>query len=439
MKEYYVKDVLQMGYDAAVDISGWIASKREHGLVLFLDLVDSTGDIQVVVKKDVNPAAYAYAQHLKAESSVRITGILKHRALPQHPELEAVSIRMIGDASLDLFPRPRTEFDIFSPEFADLTLKSRHLYLRNKKLMAVLRIRHSLFAILHGWFRQQGFIEIHGPILAQVPLYEDRTAFALDFFGYQVFLNQCVAFYLESAVHAFEKVYNIGPSFRAEESKSRRHLAEYWHVKAEVAFADYEDILGLTENMMKNVIRELAERSGDDLKTLGVTINVAQLGLTPYPRLGYAEALEILRRREMNPTSGQSLSASELECLAEPFSSPFWITGIPRAIEPFPYMIDPADATLTKTADLIAPEGYGELLGIAEKISDPDQLLERMKEKGRESDTRFNWYCELRRYGSVPHSGFGMGVERLIRWLTKRNHVRDTIPFPRLINRSPYP
>jgi asparaginyl-tRNA synthetase len=441
MKKLYINDILKnVDSEQEVEVLGWIAFKREHREMLFLDLVDSTGSIQIIVRReDASDDLFARAQGLTPESSVRIVGRISRSQKTGSIEIEARQIELIGDASLDISPRPRTHFDIFASKFADSTLKNRHLYLRNEKMMAALRVRHTLFGIVHHWFREQGFIEIHGPILAQVPLYDDKTAFSLDFFGSQVYLNQCVAFYLESAVHAFEKVYNIGPSFRAEESRSRRHLAEYWHVKAEIAFNDFQEIMDFAESMIAHIVKQIGTSSIDDLKILEAAIDADRLSSIPYPRITYQEAFEILSGAGLNLEWGESLGAEDIQVLSQRFSTPFWLTGIPRSVEPFPYEIDPIDPRTTKTADLIAPEGYGELLGIAEKIYDPDQLLARMKEKGRESDERYRWYYELRRYGSVPHSGLGMGVERVLRWLLKLNHVRNTIPFPRIFDRSPYP
>lgn len=439
MKNLYVSDIQKLEPGMNVEIFGWIRAKRAHRGLLFLDVEDSTGSLQVVLRQETSTVGFAQADNLALEASVRVSGVVRQSLKKPQVEIEADEIELIGDVSLNISPRPRTRFDIFAEKFADSSLKKRHLYLRNEKLMAVLRMRHDLFGIMHHWFREQGFIEIHGPLLAQVPLYEDKTAFSLDFFGHPVFLNQCIAFYLESAVHAFEKVYNIGPSFRAEESRSRRHLAEYWHVKAEIAFTDYEDIIQFTEHLLSHIVREVSIECAPELKILGATIDVEHFAAIPYPRVTYHEAFEMLKRAGLNPEWDESLGANEMKSLSRQFNTPFWITGLPRAIEPFPYMLDPADSSKTKTADLIAPEGYGELLGVAEKIYQPEPLLERMKEKGRESDKRYEWYYDLRRFGSVPHSGVGMGVERLLRWLLKLNHVRDTIPFPRLFDRSPYP
>jgi asparaginyl-tRNA synthetase len=305
--------------------------------------------------------------------------------------------------------------------------------------MAIIKFRYELIEIIRQWFRKEGFVEIHAPILTQLPLYDDDTLFSLNFFGQKVFLTQCVAFYLESAVHAFERVYSISPSFRAEKSKGRKHLAEFWHVKAEIAFADLEEIINFVENMLSYVIRKIWVEAKELMEILEIRTDLSILTKIPYPRITYSDALIRLRAMGIEREWGRSLTDNDLSSLSKTFDTPFWITGNPRNIEPFPYKIDPANTHIVKVADLIAPDGFGELCGVAEKIWKIHELDERMKEKGKDTDKRYEWYRELRQFGSVPHSGFGIGIERMIRWLLRLNHVRDAIPFPRLFGRMPNP
>jgi asparaginyl-tRNA synthetase len=421
-----------------VEIVGWIASRRLHAGVLFLDLVDSSGSIQVVIARAENPRLFEEAQSLAPEAAIRVRGNVLALSQEDSPELRATSVELIGDVAIDLSPRPRSDFDIFSSRHVDHVLRNRHLYLRNNKLMAVMKVRHEFFGALHNWFHQHRFIEIHAPLLTQIPLYEAHTAFTVDFFGHPVFLNQCVGFYLESAVAAFERVYNVGPSFRAEDSKSRRHLAEYWHVKAEVAFADLEGIITTVEALLPEVLETVTAAAADELKLLATRFDCGQFA-TPLSRITYDEAIKIIEADGQEANWGDSLSNQDLTVIARKFDGPFWITGMPRTVEPFPYVVDPQDQRVTRTADLIAPAGFGELLGVAEKIADLDQLRTRMIEKGLENDPRYDWFKQLRQYGNVPHSGMGMGVERVLRWFLGLSHVRDVIPFPRLFGRLPYP
>ena len=437
LKVHYIEDILKgekIGKN--IELFAWIASKREIGKIIFLDLVDSTGKIQALIK--AGSTAFTNALKIKPESSVKIKGIVRFRN-PDIIEIEIEEIELIGDVLLQIDPRPRSAFNIFDQKYVSTVIKNRHLYLRNEKLMAVLRVRHLFFEIIRDWFRREHFIEFHAPILTELLLYDDSSSFKLNFFNEEIFLTQCTAYYLESAIHAFERVYCVNPSFRAEKSRGKRHLAEYWHVKAEIAFADLEDIINFVEKMVSYIIERISTEAKKDLVTLGVDLDSIKLTMVPYRRIGYEDALQILNSKGINKRFGKSLSESDETIISEEFDSLFWITGIPRVIEAFPYKIEPEKPRLTKTADLIATEGFGELLGVAEKISRPEELLERMKEKGKDTDKRYDWYTQLRKFGSVPHSGFGMGVERMVRWLLRLDHVRDAIPFPRLFRHHPNP
>lgn len=441
MKKLYVNDILKYAQvNEEVELLGWVKSKYDNGGILFLNIVDSTGCLQVLLKKDAVPLdVFLDIKKIPIESSIKIQGVVVPPLKGASKEIEAKRIEIIGLASLQVSPSPRTNFKIFDAKYTDLVLRKRHLFLRNEKVMAIMKIRSNFMRIIHDFFLEQGFIEINAPILTQIPLYEDNTAFNLDYFGTKVFLTQCVAFYLESAMHAFEKVYSIGPSFRAEHSGGKRHLAEYWHLKAEIAFSNLEDIISFTENLMSYIANHIIETNQRELEILDVTIDVDKLK-APYPRINYDEAVNVLNTKGLEFEWGKSLGADEEKFLSQEFESPFWVTGLPIALAPFPYVINPSDSRVAMVADLLAPEGYGELLGVAEKICDSEELLRRMGEKGMDSQIeRYQWYLELREYGCVPHSGFGMGIERVIRWLLKLDHVRNAIPFPRLFGRSPYP
>lgn len=432
MKMVYVKDLLRgSGSErSAVDLSGWVKSRRNGKDIVFLDICDSTGMIQAVVK--VENAAYVIAKNVPVESSVKVIGILESGS--NAPEIRVEQMQVIGSAA-EISPHPRSPFDIFDVKMADHLLKNRHLYLRNDKVMAILRFRHLAMMAMRDWFNQKGYIEITAPVLTPAPLYEDGTAMPITVHDENVFLTQCVGFYLESAVHAFEKVYNIGPSFRAEETRSKRHLMEYWHIKAELAWVSVDDLMAIVEDMIGHVVRFSLEHHSDIPRMLGTELCVDGLSV-PFPRITYVEAVNRLSSLGVPFEFGASLGSDEEEILSRGFSSPFWITGIPRKIEPFPYVIDVDDSRVTRTADLIATNGYGELLGVAEKISTLPELDDRMKEKGKFGDPRYEWLRQMREFGCVPHGGFGMGVERFIRWLLNIPHVRDTIPFPRIFRRK---
>lgn len=436
MKKVYAVDLLHSPLGGtAIVFYGWVKTRRQHKHVVFLEVTDSTGTVQCVVEAGNKPA-FELARRMSQETAVKITGVLADTGRANPPrEIRVDNIEVIGVSTINVSPYPRGNIDIQDPRLQEQLLDKRHFYLRNEKLAAILKFRHILTRIVHQWFHENGFIEIHAPVLTPTPLYDDRTAMAIKVHEQDVYLTQCVGFYLEQAVHALEKIYNIGPSFRAEESRSKRHLMEYWHIKAELAFVDFEDMTSIVERFIHDV-SEQCIRKGRELANI-IGTEVCSDGLkTPFPRIDYAEAVEWLKTQGSDIEFGKSLGSDEETLLSKRFGdTPFWVVSIPRSIEPFPYVIDTADIRRTKTADLIASRGFGELLGIAEKIHSLSMLDERLSEKGKAGDARYEWLRELRQYGCVPHGGFGAGLERLIRWLLQIPHVRDTIPFHRAFGR----
>lgn len=441
MKKNFISELLSRDFfseNEEIQVLGWIKNKRKHKNVLFLDVCDSTGEIQIVAdKKFFSNEDIELISSLKNESSISISGFLRKDKNGQI-ELNACSFDLIGEVSLELSPSPRSDFDIFDERYTDLILKYRHLYLRNPKIMAIMHFRNLLKSIIRDWFELNHFIEFDAPILVPAPLYAGSTAIGVTVHDENVFLSQCAGFYLESAVHAFERVYNMGPSFRGEESHSKRHLIEYWHIKAELAWGNREDIIKIVEDVFSYVSQQLGNRAGALMTVIGRDLCLDGLK-TPFPRLNYREAIELLKNEGVEIEMGTSLGSLEEEILSRNFDRPFWIVGIPRSIEPFPYCIDPNDNELTMVADLIANNGYGELLGVAEKISDYDMLLERMTEKGKENNPAYNFVKNVHQVGPVPHIAFGMGLERMMRWLLNIPHVRDCIAFPRVVRRTIYP
>ncbi len=370
--------------------------------------------------------------------SVKIQGILTKASSSNENEIIIKGFQVIGQACLNLEPHPREDFNIFDSRYVDYVLRKRHLFLRNKRLMAVIRAKHIMLRGIRDWFDNQGFVEIDTPILTQTTLYDDKSAFSIEFFGTPAFLSQCASFYLEAAVYAFEKVYTITPAFRAEPSRNPRHNPEFWHVKGQIAFSDLEDIIGFIEGMVYAISNYVNKKSKNELDMLNATINIDKLK-PPYPRITYDSALEILENKGIKLDWGKNIGADEEKVLSEEFETPFFVTYLPTTVEPFPYKLKTLNPEITMTADLLVP-GYGEILGVAEFIYKSDELIQRMKEtKKHEEMKRFEWYYELKQYGSIPHAGFGIGVERLLRWLLKLNHVRDAFPFPRLYHRIPYP
>lgn len=436
MKKVYAADLLnRTSSDTRVEFYGWLKTRRVQSRIIFLDVCDSTGIVQCTVDK-ANKELFELANRLSQETAVKIVGIVVETGRPNPPkEVHVQEIQIVGTSTIRICPYPRSEIDIFDPRLQEQLLSKRHFYLRNDKNMAILKFRHILTRIVHQWFHDNGFIEFHAPVLTPTPLYDDRTPIALQVHEQGVYLTQCVGFYLEAAIHAFEKIYNIGPSFRAEESRSKRHLIEYWHIKAELAFVNFEDMASTVEQFIHDV-SERSIQEGSELASIIGTEICADGLKRPFPRIDYPEAVKWLKAQGTDMEFGKSLGSDEESLLGNRFGNmPFWIVGIPRSVEPFPYVIDSADPRRAKTADLIASRGFGELLGIAEKISTLPMLDERLAEKGKAGDLRYEWLRELRQYGCVPHGGFGMGFERFIRWLLQIPHVRDAIPFHRAFGR----
>lgn len=436
MKNFFIKNVLTSNVDEEVTLLCWVVKVRSQKQRVFIDVADSTGQVQIIIE-DTCPD-FEMAKHIVPESSIEVMGIIQINPRKMVQEIVAKSIGVIHMASLPISPRPRLLDNPFDESLVEYQMNNRHIYQRNPKRMAVMTFRSKLMRILNDWLFENEFTEIHTPILTTVPLYEDRSVLGLDFGGNPAYLSQCAGFYLESCVHGLERIYNIGPSFRGETSKSRRHLAEYWHVKMEVAWVTREDLLDFVEQTMYNIIKRCKTDCFREAEILGIEFPEYAANI-PYPRISYREAIARLQKDGYDCEFGRGLGDQAEDYLTTLFDSPFWLTSIPRKIEPFPYVIDKSDPECTMTADLIVPHGYGELLGVAEKISDPVELEERMTEKGKNLDPRYKWVKELRDYGSVPHGGIGMGFERLIRWLISLPHVREAIAFPRLLHRGIYP
>lgn len=429
---------LNLPIGSVTSVYGWLSDRKIHGKLIFLNIADSQSSVQAVVEKTkVSESDWNSLKTLSLESGVQLKcSVQKGKS---ESEFHVEHVEELYPAGVVIQPRPRSNFDIFDPAFTEQVLRYRHLYLRNPKVAAILKFRSWLMGTTRDWFEKEGFLEFDAPILTPAPLYDGSTAMPIEVHGEKVYLSQCAGFYLEAAAHAFERVYNMGPSFRGEESRSKRHLMEYWHIKAELTWGNREDIISIVEDILTYLTNRAVEECGSIMEVLGTSICTDALK-TPYPRITHQEAIKMLRSDgDADANFDTALSTAEEEMLAKHFDSPFWIVGIPRAVEPFPYVIDRRDTRITMVADLIASNGFGELLGVAEKIFDPAMLKERMAEKGKLEDPRYSFVHDVHNAGCVPHIAFGMGLERLIRWLLKIPHVRDAIPFPRVVRRNIMP
>ncbi len=439
MKNIYIKDIFEKDKNNHVDLFCWIKNKRNLGGVIFLDLVDSTGSIGAFIKKNNSTLeVFNKITKLVPESSVKIKGSIKKKNNFKK-EIEIKNCEIIGKVFLNIEPSPRKDFNIFDKRYVNFLLSKKHLFIRNPKIINIIKVKSILLEAIRHWFKSQNFLEIDTPILTQSNLYEDDATFEVDYFGTKTYLSQCASFYLNSAVSAFEKVFTVTPAFRKQPSKSSRHNPEFWHIKAQAAFFNLDDMLTFVEKMIFNISLFIQDRATKELNYLGVNIDTENLK-PPYPQISYNEALKILKEEGIEIEWGKSLNEKAEKILSDKFKSPFFIRKMPKTVEPFPYAVDKSNSDLTMTADLLANNGYGEILGVAEFIYDPDELISRMKETNKYSQiNKFKWYLELKQFGDVPVSGFGLGVERFLRWILKLSHVRDTFLFPRLYNRKPYP
>lgn len=395
--------------------------------MIFLDLRDSTGVIQVAVKRGaVSERSFQDAEAARKESAIRVKGIVRRdpRA-PNGVEIQCRSFEIVGQ-SIDDFP-------IRKGVKVKFILDNRHLHIRSPRVAAIMRVRASLVKVARSWFERHGFVEVHCPSFITAAVEGGATLFKVDYFGREVYLTQSSQFYLEAAIYSLEKVYCIQPSFRAELSRTRRHLTEFWHLEAEMAHADLEDMMRVVEDLFYSMVLGVYESCGDDFKLLGVRID-PDVAKPPYPRIRYSEALDILQRKGFQIEWGDDFGADEERELSKEFEKPFFVTHWPREAKAFYHLPDPENPSVCRNADLLTPGGFGEVVGGGQRIHDYNQLLERIRENGLNPGD-YQWYIDLRKYGSVPHSGFGLGVERMLWWLLKLPHIRDACLFPRTPSR----
>jgi len=431
MKTLFIDCLSSLNDGDEIVLCGWISGIRKHKTVIFYDFVDSTGTIQLVLSEKIEMV------QIQIGDSVAVNGVI--RVNKKNIEVLVKCIKRVGCNSLNLSPHPRSDFDIFSNKYNELMNENRHLYLCNSKMIATMKIRDLVMEAIRAWFKKERYIEVTAPILTPVLLYTKDTGIKTDIDSTNdIYLTQCVGFYLEAAVHALERVYNLGPSFRAAESHSNRHLNEYWHVKSELAWCCFDDFFAITESFLKYITEYVKDEGGAYAKIIGREMCLH--ALNGFQRIEYEAAIKLLNDNGIKIDYGKSLTSKAEKFISDYYHSPVWITHNPKEIEGFPYMFKSADNQhLTLTADLIASNGHGELLGIAEKITDIKDLEIRLTEKGKSEDDSYNWLKELRLSGTVPHCGMGMGLERLIKWLFNLNHVQDAIAFPRNIGRKIYP
>jgi len=414
-----------------VTIQGWLYNRRSSGKIQFLIVRDGSGLVQgVMVKKEIAPELYEAAQTLTQESSLKLTGIVmdEPRALGGY-EMQVTGVEIVTIA--EEYPITHKEHGV------DFLAERRHLWIRTPRQVAILRIRSEIEHALREFFYQHDFILADAPIITPAACEGTTNLFELDYHGDKGYLSQSGQLYNEATALALGRIYCFGPTFRAEKSKTRRHLLEFWMIEAEMAYFDVDDNMKLQEEMICFVIQRVLKKCANELQTLGRDVAKLEAVKLPFPRISYTDAVEILKQAGEDFVWGDDFGAPHETIISNHFNAPVFVHRYPTAIKAFYMKPDPADSKVVLGADLLAPEGYGEIIGGGQRIDDLNLLKQRIAEH-KLPEEAFEWYLDLRRYGSVPHSGFGLGLERTVAWLCGLDHIRETIPFPRLLHKM-YP
>ncbi|MCA9738428.1 MAG: asparagine--tRNA ligase [Gemmatimonadetes bacterium] len=411
-----------------VRVLGWVETTRVHGKVGFAVVRDGTGVVQCVfVKSEVDPAVWERLGGLTQETTVAVEGTV--RAEPRSPgghELGVGGLEVIGASP---------EYPIQPKEHGvDFLLDHRHLWLRSSQQRALLRVRAEVEQAILDFLYERDFVRIDTPILTGSIGESAGTLFETDYFGERAFLAQTGQLYVETACPAFRRVFCFGPTFRAEKSKTRRHLTEFWMLEPEVAFADSEDNMRLQEELVSALVARVLDRRREELALLERDTSALERVAPPFPRVSYTEAIALLQEEGSEIQWGDDLGAADETRIASRFDLPVLVYNYPKQIKAFYMKENPADPRTVLSNDMLAPEGYGEIIGGSQREDDLDRLLARIREE-KLPEEAYGWYLDLRRYGTFPHSGFGLGLERFVAWVTGRPHIRELIPFPRLMNR----
>jgi asparaginyl-tRNA synthetase len=427
----FIEDIAS--YDGQqVVIHGWLHNRRSSGKIHFLIVRDGTGFIQAVMSKAaVGEEAFRTADHLSQETSLSVTGTVRADARARGGyEIDVQSLEVHGEAH---------DFPITPKEHGvDYLMDRRHLWIRTERQAAILRVRHEVIDAIRDYFNGRGFILCDTPIFTPAACEGTTTLFPVQYFDETTaFLTQSGQLYNEANAMALGKVYCFGPTFRAEKSKTRRHLTEFWMVEPEMAYANLDDVIELAEGLVTAVVGRVLDRRRRELQVLERDTAPLERIVAPFPRLRYDEAARLLQQKGLPFQYGTDFGGTDETVLAESFEQPVCVTHYPAAIKAFYMKPDPEAPDKALCVDVLAPEGYGEIIGGGQRLDDLQLLEQRIREHDLPMEA-FEWYLDLRRYGTVPHGGFGMGVERCVAWLCKLEHVRETIPYPRMLYRM-YP
>jgi asparaginyl-tRNA synthetase len=412
-----------------VTIKGWLHNRRSSGKIHFLIVRDGSGFIQAVMSKAaVGDEMFKTADHLSQETSIIVTGTARaDKRAPSGYEIDLKQLEVVS---------PAHDFPITPKEHGvDYLLDRRHLWIRTERQQAILRVRHEIINAVRDFFNERGFILADTPIFTPAACEGTTTLFAAQYFEEQTaYLTQSGQLYNEANAMALGRVYCFGPTFRAEKSKTRRHLTEFWMVEPEMAYAELDDVMHLAEDLIVSIVGRVLDRRARELKVLERDAAKLEAVQKPFPRISYDEAVALLQGKGLPIEWGGDFGGPDETTLSEQFDRPVMVHRYPAAVKAFYMKPDPERPELALGVDVLAPEGYGEIIGGGERLADLDLLLQRIKEHELPQEA-FEWYLDLRRYGTVPHGGFGMGIERVVAWICKLEHVRETIPYPRMLYR----
>ncbi len=408
-------------------LRGWVRNIRSSGGIVFILLRDGTGEVQVVGKRD-RLTNFEEVEKLGLESSIIVEGeVVEDSRAPGGFEVRAERIEIAGKS--EDYPISKKEHGV------EFLLDVRHLSIRSPRYSAIWRVKDTILRATREFFHSRGFIEVTPPIIVSSACEGGSTLFEMKYFDRKAYLSQSAQLYLEALIFSYPRVFSITPSFRAEKSRTSRHLAEYWHIEPEMAWFSHEDNMKLQEDLIRHILQRVADEREKELRMFGR--NPDDLRIGEFRRMTYTEAVEWLQGKGFDIEWGEDLGTEAEKKLTENLKVPMIVEKYPKQVKAFYMKVDDSDPRTVLNNDMLAPEGYGEIIGGSEREDRHDVLLRRMKEEGLDPDD-YGWYLDLRKYGSVPHSGFGLGLERLVRWVLRLDHIRDAIPFPRTMTRS-YP
>ncbi len=439
MQQAPIATIREIGkYDGqSVTIKGWLYNLRESGKLLFPIFRDGSGIIQgVLFKKNVSPELFELVKNLTQESSVIVTGNVRaEKRAPSGYEMDVTNLEVVQRVpENEPYPITPKEHGI------EFLMEHRHLWARSQWQAAILRIRGEIVRAAHQFFDDRGFVLTEPPILTPAACEGTSTLFPVDYFGDPAFLTQSGQLYIEATAMALGKVYSFGPTFRAEKSKTRRHLTEFWMVEPEIAYAELDDLMKLAEEFITYIVKRVLERCPEDLKTIERDVSKLEKIDTPFPRISYDEAVQMLQEGhakgelESRFEWGGDLGSPDETYISSKFDRPVMIHRYPVEVKAFYMEPDPNNPKVALCVDVLAPEGYGEIIGGSQRMGSYEKLLARIHEHNLPEES-FKWYLDLRKFGGVPHSGFGMGIERAVAWICGLDHVRETIPFARTLHR----